>query len=156
MNYLSKKKKSYGFSLIEIVVGVSIIAITFVGLVSTYNIFFKVALKNTKKIQSAYLLEEGLEAIRSVRDESWDGNIASLATNTNLSLTYNGSEWVVGSGGVMIDGLFFRQFKVFDVYRDANNDISSSGILDSETKFFTVSVAWVDRGATTTESMSAY
>jgi Tfp pilus assembly protein PilV len=154
INTVTKSRK--GFSLIEVVIGVSIIVITLIGLISTYNLFLEASFKNTKKIQAYYLLEEGVEALRSIRDEGWGTNISGIPTNTSRGLSYNGTKWVVNSSVLMTDGVFFRDFKVFDVYRDAQNDISSSGTLDSNTKLFTVNVSWWEGAATTTKSVSFY
>ncbi|HJN62669.1 MAG TPA: hypothetical protein QGH03_00310 [Candidatus Paceibacterota bacterium] len=145
-----------GISLIEVIIGTSIILIAFIGLVATYNLFLEMALKNTQKIQSAYLLEEGLEAIRSVRDDSWDNNIATLATDISYGLSFDGSDWGINLNPSMIDNEFYREFSVENVYRDINDDIASSGTLDSRTKFFIVSVSWIEGGATTTKSISSY
>jgi len=145
-----------GFSLIEVVVGVSLIFITLVGLISTYNLFLEVAFKNTKKIQAAYLAEEGLEAIRSIRDEDWDTNIATLVSGTNYGFTYDGTKWVTNTFPALVDGVFYRSLNVFDVLRDTNDDIASTGVLDSNSKLFTVDVSWLEGGATTTKSISAY
>ena len=151
-----KIRKNTGVSLIEVIIGTSIILIAFVSLVTTYNFFLKTALKNTEQIQSAYLLEEGLEAIRSVRDSSWDENITPLSQGVSYGLTFDGSKWVVNYSPLMIDNKFYRELAVDDVYRDVNDDIASSGTLDSNTKFFTVNVSFIKDGATTTKSISGY
>lgn len=144
-----------GISLIEVLVGTSLVLIVFLSLISAYNLFLKMSLKNTAKIQSAYLLEEGLEAIRSIRDESWDDNIAILNSGTDYGLSFNGSKWLTVSNPVYVAS-FYRYFEMNDVYRDANDDISLTGTLDNETKFFTFYVSWLENGATTTRSISAY
>ena len=150
------QKSGAGFGLIEVVVGLSLISITLIGLISTYNLFLEAALKNTKRVQSAYLLEEGLEAIRSIRDESWDTNISSLTIGNSYGFSFNGSKWTTTYGAEVIDNIFYREVIVSNVLRDANDDISSSGTLDSNTKFFTVNVLWLEGGATTTKSISTY
>jgi len=151
----ASSQKVWGFSLIEVVVGVSIIATVLISLVSTYGLFLNAALENTKKIQSAYLLEEGLEAIRSIRDESWSVNITPLETNVNYGLIFSDSKWSTSTPS-FVDNVFWREFSVEEVERDLSDDITSSGIPDPNTKFFTVSVSWLDDGATTTKSISTY
>jgi len=145
---------SRGVSLIEIIVGVSIISISLIGLISAYNTFLGVTFKNTKKIQAAYLLEEGVEAIRSMRDESWE-NISGLSTGIDYGLSFNGVVWAT-STLASVDEVFYRKFEVFNVYRDVNDDIATSGTLDPGAKFFTVNVEWVQGAATTTKSISFY
>jgi type II secretory pathway pseudopilin PulG len=149
-------KSGAGLSLIEVVVGVTIIFITLTGLISAYNLFLEAALQNTKKVQAAYLVEEGLEAIRQIRDEDWDTNIASLNAGVSYGFDFNGSKWTSTTSQSLIDGVFFREFGFEDVYRDVNDDISVAGDLDPDTKFFTVTISWSEKGATTTKSISAY
>jgi len=114
----------------------------------------KTALQNTKKIQSAYILEEGVEAIRSIRDKSWS-NISGLASGLSYGLSFTNSVWATTTTQFVGDG-FYRRFEVFDVYRDANNDIASSGTLSVGTKLFKVSVEYREGVATTTKSVSFY
>ena len=149
-------KTNLGFGLVEVVVGVSLIFITLVGLVSTYGLFLKVALKNTAKIQASYLVEEGLEAMRSIRDEDWDTNVAVLSLGVEYGFTFDGSQWTLDTTPTLIDGLFYRTLNVAEVFRDGNSDIAPTGVSDPNTKLFTVSVSWLEGSATTTKSISAY
>jgi type II secretory pathway pseudopilin PulG len=148
--------KTKGAGLVEVVIGVSLILITLVGLISAYNLFLKTALKNTEILQANFLIEEGLEASRALRDYGWDSNIENLVQGTNYDVIESGGVWQYTSNISLIDGKFYRAITVADVLRDGNDDIASSGTLDSNTKLFTVSISWLEGGATSTRSLSAY
>jgi Tfp pilus assembly protein PilV len=151
---LSQKR---GISMIEIIIGSTILVTAFVVLIQVYGIFVKTSLSNMNKIQAAFLLEEGQEAVRVIRDQSWSTKIATLTDNIPYYLSWNGTSWVSTTTSSMIDGKFARTFILEKVYRNNNKDIVSSGTLDTNIKKVTVSVAWKDGStATTTKSVSNY
>jgi Tfp pilus assembly protein PilV len=144
-----------GISLVEVVVGVSLIAISLIGLVGAYNFYFRIALKDTTFIQASFLLEEGLEAARSIRDNDWD-SIANLISGNDYGFEYEGNSWQSTTTLSSIDGFFYRTFVVSNILRDSNDDISLSGTEDPNTKEITVTVSWFDNNSTTTKSISTY
>src|ERR1035437_11205017 len=83
MRYLSIKNKKRGMGMVEVVIGTTIITVGLLGLVSTYNFYLQIMVHNTPNIQSAYLLEESVETMRLLRDQSWTANIASLSVATS-------------------------------------------------------------------------
>jgi len=146
-----------GFSLVEVVVAISIILVFLTALVGTYNVYLRVALQNSDTAKAAYLAEEGIEAIKLLRDTSWDEKIATLSTNTPYYLVFSGGTWQTSVSETYIDSLFLRSITIGDVYRDSESDIvTSGGTLDGNAKQITVTVAWHYRGATTTKEMSTY
>lgn len=140
----------------EVLVGASIFLVVLLGLSSALNIIIQASLANTPKIQGTLLAEEGLEAVRVMRDNGWTANIQPLASNTNYFLTFNGATFKSTTTPSYIDGTFYRTFRLSDVYRNSSQDISGSGTLDPKTKLVTVSVSWSFHGATTTESIPTY
>lgn len=148
-------KRSKGISLIEVVIGVSVVFIALISVVTTYNFFLRMAQKNMKVVKVEFLLEEGVEALRSIRDLSWE-NFSGISTDTDHYLTFENGFWVATSTNTYIDNLFERKFVVNDVYRDGTDNISESGTLDEGTKKINVSVAWFDFGATSTRSTSIF
>ncbi len=154
MLYKNNKK---GFSLIEIVVGLAIIFLCMVSLFSALQISLRVINSDTQQIKAGLLLEEGIEAVKSMRAESWNDKIKTLATSTSYYFFFddNNKEWQATLTSVYVDS-FERKFSVEDVYRDNNDDITSSGTLDLNTKKVVVLVSWVAENGTTTDSLSAY
>ncbi len=151
-----KNQKRHGFTILEVVVGVSLISLVLFSLVSVLNTAFRLMKQSTKSIQVAFLLEEGVEAIKIIRDSSWE-NIADLTPENTYFLNFSEHNWVATSTGIYIDEVFERSFIIENVYRDSGDDIvESGGTLDENTKKTTVYISWFNGKATTTKSISTY
>lgn len=136
---------------------ISILAVVLAALGSVSTKILSSSLDNTSKIQAAYLAEEGLEAVRLMRDQSWDNNIATVPTGNEFYLYYDGTGWSATSTSLLIDGYFERVVVLRDVRRDNSQRIvDSGGSVDPNIKKVTVSVSWNSRGATTTRAISTY
>ena len=146
-----------GFVLIEALVASGILAIILAGVIGAFLFTLHSALGNTAQVQSAFLAEEGIEAVRILRDTSWTTNIASHTSGTQWYIAFGTSTWQGTSTNRYIDNTFERKVVLADVYRDSNQAITSSGgTLDTNTKKITVSISWQSNGATTTRSLSEY
>jgi len=107
------------------------------------------------KTQAAYLLEEGAEIVKIIRDEDWAG-VSGLLENTDYYASFSGGIWALSTTPSTIDG-FTRIFEVEEVVRDANDDIDSSGTADDGTRLITVTVSWaISSGTTASETLSFY
>jgi len=153
-------QENRGFSLIEVVVGAAIISISFLGLMTLASTSFYLMEQGERYVQASFLLEEGTEALRVLRDSGWQENIGSLNVETSYCLvfsTFNNS-WGVASSSAYIDGIFERSFILYDVNRDHSSDdiVDSGGVLDPNTKKVVMSVSWLSRKGTTTKSISTY
>ena len=145
-----------GIGLIEAVAGISIVSVFIFSLMLASQLSQKIVGESVRSAQAFFLLEEGAEAVKILRDTSWSSGISNLTIGTNYFFSYNGTTWVSTADNVYIDGLFERKFSLNNVYRDANDDIAASGTLDSGTKKATVGVSWLGRTGTTTKSVSFY
>jgi len=156
----STAKPSFGFALVEIVIGSAIIVTAILSLISVYNTYLLHALSNSKNIQAGLLLEEGVEAVKFLRDKGWTTYIQPLSSNTTYYLSWNSglSMWTSSSTPVpYIDNKFLRTFVLEDVKRNGSDQIASSGTTDPGTKKLTVTVAYTTTGsATSTKTMSTY
>lgn len=156
---LSSRVQKAGFGLVEVLVAVAIIAITSVSIFNVYMSYLQAELSNVKAVKAAFLMEEGLEAVRLLRDTSWTSNIAPVTASTTQYLNWTGSAWQFVTTPQMIDTFYARTVVFAPVYRDGNNRIASSGALDANTRAFTVSVAWPDDNSalsTTTKQVTSY
>ena len=114
------------FSLVEIVIGSSLILLALSGLITAYIFYFRAGLRNTPELQAAFLLQEGAEAVMLMRDEAW-GNISSLSPETPYFLSWNGVKWVATASEALIDGAFRRTVTISEVYRrNSDKDIVAS------------------------------
>ncbi len=86
-------KKEYlhinkGFSLIEVLLTISIFSMFMVALIGVLSIGEESSSLAGKRIQAVYLAEEGLEALRNIRDE----NFINLV-NGSYGLVKIGNQW---------------------------------------------------------------
>ncbi len=162
MNNYYSKSRSQGMSLIEILIGCSIIVIGIIALSSTFTRYVSFALNNERNIQAAYLAEEGLEAVTFLREKSWATHVATLSTTTAQYLTWDSTNrfWKATSTPQYIDEMFLRSVNVADVRRNNTSEAistSTSGTYyDPNTKKITVSVAFKKGTATTTQMLTTY
>jgi prepilin-type N-terminal cleavage/methylation domain-containing protein len=145
-----------GFGLLEVVVAIAIITIAFLALLNVYSIEVRRALLTEDSTTATFLAEEGIEAIRIMRDTSWATRIASMPASTTRYLFFTGSTFLSTTSPEYVYGRFLRSFTIFDVLRDGNDDIASTGTLDPNTKRVSVSVSWSANLGTTTKTLEAY
>lgn len=142
-----------GFSLLEIVIAASVLTVVMLGAIGTLTLAIKMSLSNTAKVQAVFLEEEGIEAVRILRDNGWTTNIASQVSP--FYLVFDGTTWQATTANVYVDGMFERRVTIESIYRDAQQKIVwSGGTLDSNAKKVTVAVSWLSGNATTTKSIS--
>jgi len=150
-------KKDYGFGLVEVLIAASILSAFLVVFVATFQIFLVHSFDSVDKVQASFLLEEGIESVKFLRDKGYSEHITPLATESPYYLVFIGGTWeATSTEQEYIDGLFERTFIVEDVKRDGADDISDTGVVDPYTKKITVSVSWASRTGTSTESVSTY
>jgi hypothetical protein len=146
-----------GFSLAEAVVAVSLCLVVLLSLFGVWTMVLSYSLSGTARVQATYLLEEGVEVMRILRDDGWSTNIAPINSEEDFYLEFDGSSWNISDTNQFVDAIFERKVVLADTYRDENDSITlSGGTLDTNTKKVTVSVAWFSKGATTTRELSTY
>ena len=149
-----------GFGLVEVVIASAIISVSIFSLSAVSVIGNRLQSQSLEKTRANFLSEEGLEAMRFLRDKSWNTNLANLSIGTNyyISFASSTSQWSIGSTTPpYIDSFFDRKIMVENVFRDSNDNIVlSGGTQDPDTKKVTVAVLWQDRNATTSINLSTY
>ncbi|MEX0930595.1 MAG: hypothetical protein WDZ79_02860 [Candidatus Paceibacterota bacterium] len=150
--------KSNGVSFIEIIIATSIILLVVTGVVASYSFWITEHSISTDRVVNAMLLEEGMEAVRSIRDRDWSEFAALSTSDTHyLAFATTTSEWTVVADPEWIDGSYKRWFEVADVSRDGNDKITESGgTTDQNTRKVTISATWNDSSGTTTRNVSSY
>lgn len=159
MSNLNKKnyiKYIHGFSLIEVLIATSVLSVLAVVLLSSTNKGIILSNQALDEVQAGFLLEEGAEAVKSLRDINWT-NISGVTDNTNYYLSFNNTTnlWSLSVTPSKVDS-FTRVIVFSPVYRDANDDIASSGTLDAGTKKVTVTTSWPSNGNTISKSIPFY
>jgi len=133
-----------GTGLIEIVIGTAIITVVLAFCFAAVNGFFLIGKKTSDRIAATYLAEEGVEAVRFIRDSGW-ATIAGLSVDTPHYLAISPAIISIGSTPEALPD-FERTVTFRDVYRaNASDDIVASTSpagksVDPNTKLVEVSV----------------
>jgi len=152
---MRKILKNQGFLLIEAIVASSIISISVIAAMQVSQKSIVVSRQAFHTAQAGFLLEEGAEAVRILRDNVWT-NISGLTNGTSYYPTFSGSTWTLSTTPNTV-GVFTRTVSIASVNRDnTTQDISSSGTNDPRTKLVTVTVSWAERGTTITKTLQFY
>lgn len=151
----SLKKNSVGFSLVEALVMVFVASTCIFVVWRVYTLYIKISLANPAFFQAAFLAEEGIEAMKFLRDGNWI-NISGLTLDTDYMLNFDGTKWSTSTAPFLIDSKFDRRIRLASVERDITGDIVSTGTVDPGSRKLTVSVSWQRDGATTTKTIVTY
>jgi|SRR3989344_6702448 len=152
----SKKKSEGGFAIVEMLVGGFIIVAMAIGVATAVQKSVEVSRLALRDAQSAYLLEEGAEAIRTLRASSWS-NIASSTAGTNYYFSFSTSTnlWSLTTSTTTV-GIFSRKVVLSDVYRDGADNIATSGALDASSRRADITVSYPNNTATISKQLSFY
>lgn len=157
-NLKFKITREAGFGLVEMIVVIAIITATFTAVLQL-AVLQRRAQTLARQDTAAYMLaREALEAVRSVRDDNW-GNISVLNYGTNYYPEIVSGVWELsGTDPGTINNLYSRRIVISEVFRDANDDIvSSGGTSDPDTILVTAFVEWTAPGGDArTIDLSAY
>ncbi len=151
-----KSKKQLGFFLIEVVIASALAGGILISLLGLVQSTVDISKRSLERTQAGYLLEEGAEAVKTVRDAGW-ANISTLTNGTTYYISWNGSVWSLSTTPSTVDS--FTRTIVFEaVSRDGSDDIVSSGGTydDVRTRKVTVSITWQATSGTQTESLVFY
>ncbi len=133
------------------IITVSIIAATAVAQKAIY-----ISRQALHTAQAGFLLEEGAEAVRIVRDNAWT-NVSGLTNGTNYYPTFSGGTWTLSTTSNTV-GIFTRRVIIGSVSRDNTTQdiVSSGGTNDPRTKLITVTVSWAEGATTTSKTLQFY
>ena len=157
---MKKKDCKKGSALAEVLVSVFILSMILMVLISANNLYLRSATSNVLSAQASFLSEEGIEAIHTIKDRSW-ANFYALSTSTPyyLSFSTTSSSWntVTSTSSATLTGIFTRTIRIYPVSRDANHKIvNSGGTNDSNTRYASSSVSWMDKGQLKTKDLISY
>jgi type II secretory pathway pseudopilin PulG len=144
-------KQEKGILIVELLVVIAIISIALVTLLGTTAFSLKISILAKQNDQAKKLAEGALEAVRSFRDgTNWDTDgLGTIIIDPYPQLYHpeqienlpNPPKWNLVSGEETV-GVFKRKVVFKRVLRDANDNISSSGVVDLNTKEVTATVSW--------------
>lgn len=133
-----------GFGIIEIIVAVAVISVALFTIQQVSFLYLKQNIENKKNLKASYYAEEALEAVRSIRDQGWTANIASLTMGANYYPIISSNKWTLtATNPGVIENIYTGQVVIDNVSRDSNDNIvSSGGTDDPNTKKATVTILW--------------
>jgi len=143
---INSKKLQKGIALMEMLVSVSIITVGIITLFNLVDFSFNASRTVDETGRAAALAQELMDAVRNIRDNT-DWGVDGLGTLTT-GISYFSQitigtppQWTLVVGEETTNG--FTRKVVFDqVFRDANDDIATSGALDSDTLKVTATILW--------------
>ncbi len=132
-----------GFGLIEIIVVTAVVTVALFGFLQTSILSVQLLRREKENLEAVMLAQEGIEAIRSVRDESWTNNIAPLSNGASYYPVVQNSKWILATSSQgFINGKYTRYVVFEEVLRNAQDRIAPSGTPDPDTKKVTARVGW--------------
>ncbi len=149
-----------GSGLVEILIAIFIFTVILGSLITVSGMYISTAFDSLKSTKAAYIAQEGIEAVKIIRDTGWN-YISTLSENTDYYFYFDTSSstnntWYATSTFSYIDSIYVRTFNLEPVYRDSSGRITDSGFLDPYTKKVTVSVSYLLKNSTTNKSLSTY
>jgi len=154
-NKNTKQKLVCGFMMAEVLVAVTIITVSILATMLVAQKSVSVSRQSFHTTQAAFLLEEGAEAVRILRDNAWS-NISALTPGANYYPTFGSGTWTLSTTANAVD-IFTRTASIGSVNRDnTTEDISATGTDDPGTKLVTITVSWPEGGTTITRTLQFY
>lgn len=123
--------KQKGFTIVEMVIAVFLLAIAIIGIYSAFSTIFILTSNISDRFTAVYLAQEGVEIVRNIRDNNWidkyltesgewtdgllgcqNGCEADYTTGTTGSIWPSLSTWPVSLGGneLKIDSYGFYNY----------------------------------------------
>lgn len=141
--------------MLEVIISIAILTGVILGLVALSTLLFTLSKTSVNETKATYLLQEGFEAMRKIRDSSWN-NISTLDENLDYYLLYDNEAktWSLINSSDNLNG-FTRKIRIYDALRedansngqiDAPDPINPDGtLIDTDTKRIVITVSWKDK-----------
>ena len=134
-----------GVSLIEVVVMVFVATVLLFSIAEVAKLSFRTFSAKKFEYRAVLYLNEGIEALHAMRDESWTTKIAPITVSTTQYIVPTSNSWIfTASSPGQLDGVFTRTAVLQNIFRDTADDINPGGSTpDPDTKKATVTISWV-------------
>jgi hypothetical protein len=146
-----------GQSVVEIVVALAIFVFLVAALGSLLLGGFSSLERSTRLIQARALGQEGVEAVRAIRNRDWNELVYGRS-----GVEVSGGRWIFSGEGTTEEiGRFTRTIDFEPVYRDADGQLAEAGepgaARDASSTKVTVGISWeIGPGVNGTENRTAY
>lgn len=148
----NKWRNNKGQSILEIILAIGMFTLIASSVVVLYLSSASANLRDIEKLQADMFLQEGFEAVRSMRDYDYNS-----ITNGDHGLTNSNGYWEF-LGTLDVSSQYTRVMTVEDVERDdACAIVGSGGEIDSNSKKITGTITWdLEDGNTVSTSAVSY
>jgi len=117
-------KNKYGFSLVEVLVAVAIFALLAAGVFQVVTNSYSNFYGTGDRQAITEFAEEGAEAVRAIRDASWQ-DIEDIPLDYSAGVEKVNGAWALS--GVNSRGSLYRSVAFLSVYRDVDGNIVDTG-----------------------------
>jgi type II secretory pathway pseudopilin PulG len=153
----NKNKNQKGFMMVELIVISAVLMIIVIAASYVAKKSIEVSSRTLHTMQASFLLEEGAEVMRVLRDTNFDKVDPAIEGSSNQYLTLVSGTWSLVDAPQTND-IFTRIINIYPVYRDSTTAdiVSSGGALDAGTSKITITVSWPEGTETLSKSLSFY
>lgn len=139
MQKIKVSKVQKGFSIVEVIVAILIfVMFAASSIVTLLSSLSSGRLASEQEIAQNLALQ-GIEAVESIRNQSWE----NFLNNGNYGIDNSLGYWRFNGSSDLINNRYSRVITLEPVERDANGDIvASGGVVDPDTKKITSTVSW--------------
>ncbi len=124
-----------GFGLVEMVIVTAIVSGSLFAFLQAEILSVRLLRSEKENLEATLLAEEALEAVRSVRDESWTTISASTTNGTIYYPSVENGKWKLSTSSPGIINGKYKRFVIFsEVLRDTQDRIAASGTADPDTR----------------------
>lgn len=152
------KNNKKGFSMVEIVLAIVLSVVFFLAIYEIILFSNKAIAITLRKVEAIHFAQEGVEAVRLMRNNSWATNIDVVPNNTTHYIIMVGDQWILTLvQPSMLNDTYTRTIIFNEVQRDANGDIvASGGVVDTKTRKVISSVSWSEKGVPYSSKLEIY
>jgi Tfp pilus assembly protein PilV len=156
---MKKKNFKKGIMLAEILIATFIFSVILGVLITINNLYVTSVSSSLKSIKAVYLAEEGMEAVRIIRDTNFE-NFKELTNGENYYLYFSNSASSTWEATTSVSykntSGIDRWFVLGSVRRSYGKITEGDGELDENTRKLTVYVSWNDRDKTNEKTLFTY
>ena len=138
------RTRNHGVTLIEVLIALSIVAVILIVVGFSVTAYVDARKNLLTQTKTTYLLEEGYETLRAIRDTNWS-TLSGLTVGTRYYFSLSTTTLAVNTTPEVIDGEYRRSFVVRSVYRNNSKDIvastTSGATIDANSRQVDISVA---------------
>ncbi len=143
--------------MVELIVISAVLSIIVIAASYVAKKSIEVSSRTIHTMEASFLLEEGVEVMRILRDSNFDNVDPAIEGYSNQYLTLVSNTWSLVDAP-QTNGIFTRIINIYPVYRDATTSdiVTSGGVLDTGTSKITVTVSWSEGTTTLSKSLTFY